>query len=305
MGGRLFRNDSVAQDVLDCAERMSGVPLRTLMMRGPASELMRPDVLEPAIVGYQSAYVMHLRQRGQRPSVVAGYSLGELTAHFAAGVLGLEDTLRIAVLRGRYLRALADNGDWRMVLASGVEDEDSLGNEVAVAGWNAPSELTLVGTDAAVRREERLLLRKGARISDIATAGPWHCELARSAANEIGRALDAFDFREPELPVYLGSTGGSENRPEELRRLLSEQIAIPVRWREVANALWAAGVHETLEIGPGRTLTAFLRRNWRGRPCYLRFLERHTEGPSCTAPSFATTPPRTTGTSIRAITSTA
>ena len=304
MGRRLWQSDPVARDVLNRAERLSAVPLQRLMMRGPASELMCPDVLEPAIVAFQLAYVLHLRGCRERPRVVAGYSLGELAALFAAGVLDMGDALRIAVLRGRSLRAVAEAGDWRMIGASGVGDDYRTGNEVAVAAWNAPGDLTVVGADPAVRREEQFLLRKGARISDIAAAGPWHCELARTAAIEIGRALRPFDFREPQVPVYLGSTGGCENRPEELRRLLAEQIAAPVRWREVAESLWAAGVRQTIEIGPGRTLTAFLRRNWAGRPCSLRFLERDTEGQSCTMRSFAISLDRTMNISIGAITPT-
>ena len=274
MGRGLWQSDPVAQHVLDCAERLSGLPLSDLMSRGPAQELMRPEVLEPAIVAFQAAYVLHLRARGERPAVVAGYSLGELTALFAAGVLSLEDTLRIAVLRGRCLRDVAAGGEWRMIAAEGVRPGYQGANGVAVAAWNAPGEMTLVGADSAVRHEERLLLREGARIGDVSAAGPWHCEAARAGANEIGAALRDFEFREPNLPVYAGSAGGREDRPGELRRLLAEQIASPVRWCDVAESLWAAGVDEAVEIGPGRTLTAFMRRNLGRRSCSLRFLER-------------------------------
>jgi [acyl-carrier-protein] S-malonyltransferase len=274
MGRWLWETDPVAGEILAAAECQSAAPLRSLMMCGSRIELMRPEVVEPAIIAVQTSYAMTLRRHGIVPDVVAGYSLGEIGAMFAAGVFGFEDALRIAALRGRILQVTADSRDWRMIAATGLAVGYEPGHDTAIAAWNGPTDLTLTGEETAVRREEGRMIRAGARIADVAVAGPWHCELATSARLGVQRALEAFRFREPDVTVILGSTGTFESDPERLRQLISEQITRPVQWRNVLTRLWDYGVRQTIEVGPGRTLTGFLRRNWGGRTYSASILER-------------------------------
>src|SRR5215472_8135932 len=143
MGRWLWETDPVAKEILEAAACHSAIPLRSLMMRGSRIELMRPEVMEPAIIAVQTSYVMTLRRHRILPDVVAGYSLGEIGAMFAAGVFSLEDALRIAVLRGRILQVTADTRDWRMIAATGLAVGYQPGRDTAIAAWNGPTDLTL------------------------------------------------------------------------------------------------------------------------------------------------------------------
>jgi [acyl-carrier-protein] S-malonyltransferase len=273
MGERLWEEPS-AQKVVALAESLSQLPLCALMQSGPSEQLMRADVVEPAIAAVEIAYVVWLNEQGLRPDVVAGYSMGEIAALFAAGVIALEDALEIAMLRGQVLQAAADGGRWRMVSGTEFPPGYETGAGVAIAAWNAPGDVTITGEESSVWREETILIRAGAKLSNVSVSGPWHSKWAGEVAAAIEQKLRGFRFSAPVAPVFLGSTGTSEGRPEELRRSLSRQIATPVLWSTVLEGLWNAGVRETLEVGPGRTLTGFLRRNWNGRYYSAAFLER-------------------------------
>lgn len=274
MGRWVWSDHSSAQKILAMAELSSGLPLRDTMRIGPSERLMRSDVAEPAITALAIAYVVLLREQGMRPGVVAGYSLGEIAAMFAAGVIELEEALEIATLRGQLLQSAAERGRWRMIVANGLPSGYETGAGTAIAAWNGPSDVTITGEESSVRREEILLIRAGARVGEVSVCGPWHSSLAGEVANALEAKLGGFHFRAPEVPVFLGSTGKCESRPEELRRSLSLQIAVPVLWTGVLDGLWTCGVRESLEVGPGRTLTGFLRRNWSGRAYSAAFLER-------------------------------
>jgi [acyl-carrier-protein] S-malonyltransferase len=280
--GRWCRTDADAQKIFDAAESLSGLPLRHAMTRGPIAELTRPDVLEPALVALQIAHVERLRRHDIRPDAVAGYSVGEIAALCAAGVVSRYDALRLAAARGRLLQTLADRGCWRMATVSRIDCGELTSairpllhtGSVAIGAFNARDHVMITGVDSAVRRAEALAVTREAACAHVDVAGPWHSIIARDIAIEVAALMTSIPFRRPDIPVWLGTIGGREDTPGECRRALADQIWRPVLWTSVLASLWAAGVRRSVEIGPGHSLTGFLRRNWPAGRFVATFLER-------------------------------
>jgi [acyl-carrier-protein] S-malonyltransferase len=281
MGG-WCRTDTNARELFDMAETLSDLPIRRAMARGPISDLTRPDILEPALVALQIAQVERLRRQAFRPDAVAGYSVGEIAALYTAGVLSRIDAVRFAATRGRLLQSLADRGSWCMVAVSRIDCGElapafaSLMREgsFAIGAFNARDHITITGVESAVGRAEALAVTRGAACARLDVAGPWHSMIARDIATDVAALLASISFRVPTIPVWLGTTGAREERPAECRRVLADQLWRPVLWTNVLTGLWAAGVRSTLEIGPGHTLTGYLRRNWPAGRYSAAFLER-------------------------------
>jgi [acyl-carrier-protein] S-malonyltransferase len=287
MGRRLYLG-SGARAVLQRAERLAGLPLGSIAAWGPREQLLQPMVLEPAVTALQIAYVDELKKSGAQPHCVAGYSLGELSAFYAAGVVSQADALEIAVARGRILQKIAAGaaGRWRMTAVRGVSLATlesivarlSAFYTIAVAAYNAPDQAAITGDTFGVIKAENELAALGGVTSVIDVAGPWHCSLAESCVGEIQEAVRTFTFREPAITLYSSTTGGALAGEEELRRCLAEQIALPVLWNQVLTALWSQGVRSSIEIGPGHALTGFVRRTWPNHGRESRFLERENGG---------------------------
>ena len=218
------------------------------------------------------------------PDAVAGYSAGQTAALFCAGVVDIETALRIAVMRGRILQQTADAGRWRMIAVGGVQADklaDSLADQiasgmVAVAAWNASDHVALTGAEDAVRTAEARAVRIGASVAEIDAAGPWHSSYSHQAAEAIAVELRKFAFRPPRVPIWEAAKGRVQNDPEALRTLLARQISLPIRWISVLEGLRNAGLNHALEVGPGRTLTGFVRRNWPLGWYEAAFLERES-----------------------------
>jgi [acyl-carrier-protein] S-malonyltransferase len=285
MGRSLYRECAEARKILETAEARAELPATISSLQGPREELMQPAVLEPAIVALEIAYVEELRRRDIRPDVVAGYSLGEIAAFYCAEVITVEEALQIAVLRGRILQKMT-RGAWRMAVVSGLPVTDleaiaskkASGSTLAITAHNAPGHFAIAGEMDAVLRAEVEISSRGGVTIPIEVAGPWHCPVATPAAIEIHKALESFNFRPPKIPLYLSSTGTLVTKTGELCSCLANQICLPILWNEVLDDLWRRGARQSLEVGPGHVLTAFVRRTWPTGQYQARFLERENSG---------------------------
>jgi [acyl-carrier-protein] S-malonyltransferase len=270
-----------AAEILSSVDSLSGLNVAKIGMCGPRQELMQPKVLEPAMVALEVAYIQELRKRCLRPDVVAGYSMGEIAALYCADVISLGTALEIAVIRGRILQEVSGE-NWRMLAVSGLSSAEvetivansASGLHLAMTAYNASDHVAIAGDSVAALRAEAALVRRGAVISTVDVAGPWHCPIMSSAADEVRNALQRFEFKPPSIPFYSSSRGAVVRDPEELRRGLAAQICLPIRWQQILEDLWRLGVRSSLEVGPGHVLTGFIGKTWPLGQYQARFTER-------------------------------
>ena len=265
MGRALYEGSAAAREVLERAEAV--LPgLLELMFEGPEETLTLTENAQPALlaVGY-AAYAAYREAGGPEPAAAAGHSLGEWTAHVAAGTLALEDALRLVRLRGRYMQEAVPVGEGAMAavlkLPLDAIEEALRGLEgVWVANLNTPAQTVISGRREAVEEAARRLKEKRARVVFLNVSAPFHTPLMAPAAEKLAGEVAAVSFRDPAFPVYANVTARPVTQGEEARRLLIEQITAPVRWVEVTQALYAAGVRTFLEFGVGNVLTGMVRR---------------------------------------------
>jgi [acyl-carrier-protein] S-malonyltransferase len=207
------------------------------------------------------ASLAHHERAGSPPAdLLAGHSLGELAALVAAGALGAEQGLRLAVVRGRLMEEAGEKNPGAMVAVLGGGEEvaeaaTALG--VTVANDNAPGQLVLSGPVEAIDAARRCFRADGLKAIRLSVTGAFHSPLMADAAAGFRAALEEVEFRTPSLPVYSSTTAAPF---ENVRDGLAAALTQPVRWRATLGALHEAGAEIFLETGPGDVLTGLVRR---------------------------------------------
>jgi [acyl-carrier-protein] S-malonyltransferase len=237
-----------------------------------ALEEVGPDLFERASDGTRwaqpaiyCAALAGAEELGVDADVMAGHSLGEITALVAAGALTAEDGLRLVAARGRFMQQAADEtGDGGMTAVRAREDnrdviaEVAAANDVAIANDNAPDQLVLSGAVDSLNRLEEQLKERGVRGKRLPVAGAFHSPLMEPAVEAYRAVVDGTNFAEPRVPVMSCVTARPfEDVPGELVRALTE----PVRWLDVMRALDERGVTEFVETGPGHVLTNLVKKS--------------------------------------------
>lgn len=264
MGRALREKFAPAREVLALAEEISGHPLVELMQRGPESRLTQTDVLQPALVAVSVAYVELLQSSGQEPLAIAGHSLGEIAALYAAGVIGLHDALRLGTERGRFMNEAAEGG---MAAIKDLAPEiierilPEVDGVVVVANYNAASQTVISGELAALDAVAPLISQAGGSSVRLNVSGAWHSPLVQQAAQKFEVVLDSISFSPARFPLVLGATGEVTQDPDDILAVMKKQIISPVRWTKVTQTLLSLGVDKFLEVGPGKVLRGLLRRN--------------------------------------------
>ncbi|GAB5601937.1 ACP S-malonyltransferase [Thermus sp. FJN-A] len=268
MGRSLYEAFPAAKEVLDRAE--ATLPgLLKLMWEGPEEALTLTENQQPALlaVGY-AAYRAFLAEGGREPALAAGHSLGEWTAHVAAGTLELEDALRLVRLRGRYMQEAVPPGEGAMAavlkLPLGEIEKALEGLEgVEVANLNAPEQTVISGKKEAVERAAERLKALRARVVFLPVSAPFHSSLMAPAQERLAQDLAQISLRRPRFPVYSNVTARPEEDPGRIRELLLQQITAPVRWVEILRDMEARGVKRFLEFGSGEVLKGLVSRTLR------------------------------------------
>lgn len=265
MGKALYEAFPAARQVLDRAE--ATLPgLLKLMWEGPEEALTLTENQQPALmaVGY-AAYQAFLAEGGREPSLAAGHSLGEWTAHVAAGSLELEDALRLVRLRGRYMQEAVPPGEGAMaaILKLPLESiqEALAGLEgVEIANFNSPEQTVISGKKEAVEMAAERLKAKRARVVLLPVSAPFHSSLMAKAQEKLAKDLAQVALKRPRLPVYSNVTAKPEEDPERIRELLLKQITAPVRWVEILKDMEGRGIRRFLEFGSGEVLRGLVAR---------------------------------------------
>ncbi|MEX2648277.1 MAG: ACP S-malonyltransferase [Alphaproteobacteria bacterium] len=274
MGGELAAAFPAARQVLEEVDEALGQRLSRLMREGPEADLTLTENAQPAIMAVSIAVARVLEAELGAPLMgragfVAGHSLGEWSALIAAGALPLDATARLLRLRGRAMQEAVPAGEGAMVALLGADVEaaaalaaEAAGGDVcAIANDNAPGQVVLSGSAAAIDRAEALAPAKGIkRCVRLTVSAPFHCALMRPAADRLAAALETATLVAPAVPLVANVTAEPVDNPTAIRRLLVEQVTATVRWRESVVRLKSEGVGRIVELGQGKVLSGLVKR---------------------------------------------
>lgn len=273
MGAALADASAAAREVFEEVDEALGQSLSRLMREGPESDLTLTANAQPAIMANAIAVLRVLEKEGgirlaDKAVFVAGHSLGEYTALCAAGALDLTTTARLLRRRGEAMQAAVPVGVGAMAALLGMDFEPAVaiaaeaaqGEVCTAANDNAPGQVVVSGHKGAVDRAVELAKARGARKAMLLpVSAPFHCPLMQPAADAMAQALGEAALRGPLVPVYANVSAAPVSDPDEIRRLLVEQVTGTVRWRESVLAMAEAGVTEFVELG-GKVLGPMVKR---------------------------------------------
>ena len=275
MGKDLGEAFAEARAVFEEVDEALKQSLSRLMFDGPEDELTLTENAQPALMAVSLAVIKVLEHQGNlsiknTARFVAGHSLGEYSALAAAGALTIEDTARLLKTRGQAMQAAVPVGEGAMAALLGLDFEAVQeiaaeaaqdGDVCAAANDNAPGQVVVSGTAAAVERAIALAKEKGAkRAIMLAVSAPFHCALMEPAADVMEKELAGVEIRPPVIPLVANVTAASVIDPDEIRRLLVSQVTSVVRWRESVGLMRDAGVDTQIEVGSGKVLTGMAKR---------------------------------------------
>jgi [acyl-carrier-protein] S-malonyltransferase len=260
---------AVGETFAEASERL-GYDLWALVSHGPADELNRTEHTQPAMLAAGVAVWRVWQARGgPRPAMLAGHSLGEYTALVCAGGLVFGDAVELVAARGRFMQAAVPPGTGAMAAILGLEDaavaalcaEAAEGEVLAAVNFNAPGQVVIAGTAAAVARAVAAAKGWGAkRALTLPVSVPSHCALMRPAAAQLAERLAEVPVNPPGIPVVHNVDVESHGDAESIRRVLAEQLHSPVRWVETVQYMAASGISTLVECGPGKVLTGLNKR---------------------------------------------
>ncbi|WP_263367928.1 ACP S-malonyltransferase [Edaphobacter bradus] len=271
MGRDLHDNHPAARLVFEEADAALGFPLSKLIFEGPEDQLKLTEHTQPAILTVSVAATRVLAERGITPAFAAGHSLGEYSAHVAAGTLTFADAVRTVRSRGRYMQQAVPAGQGAMaaILALSatriVELCDQAAAEtkevVSAANLNSPDQTVISGSTAAVHRAAELCKDAGAkRTVMLPVSAPFHCALMKPAQDALARDLNAIAFNDPAVPIASNVDARLVTHAADSRDCLVRQVTGSVRWVECIHLLAAQRATHFIEVGPGKVLTGLMRQ---------------------------------------------
>jgi len=271
MGRGLAEQFPVAARTFAEADEALGFSLSHLIFEGPEEDLRLTENTQPAILTVSVAAFRVLAEHGIKPSLAAGHSLGEWSAHVAAGTMGFADAVRAVKARGKAMQTAVPAGQGAMAailfLDPGVVGEvceqaaAETGLTVSAANLNSPMQTVISGALAAVERASVLAKEKGARRAVmLPVSAPFHCTLMQPAQDEVAHVLAGIPLADPAFPVAANVTGRLLTDFDAAQDALIRQVTGTVRWVDCVHSLIAAGASLFVEVGPGKVLCGLLKQ---------------------------------------------
>jgi len=271
MGKELADKYPVARQVFDEANSALGYSLTQLCSEGPEEKLKLTEITQPAILTASVAAQRVLAEQGIQPQYVGGHSLGEYSAHVAAGTISFADAVRTVAKRGRYMQEAVPVGTGAMaaILAlnlAALQDacrqaQQETGGIVSAANINSPDQIVISGSKTAVERAAELAKEKGAkRAVMLQVSAPFHCSLMQPAQDRLAADLRSLQFSNPQVPVVTNVDAELIQGAEKALDALIRQVTGAVQWVRCIQALIDAGIQTFVEVGPGKVLTGLLRQ---------------------------------------------
>jgi len=272
MGKDLYEASEEAKVLFEQANEILGFRITDIMFEGEAEELKQTKVTQPAIFLHSTILAKLLGERF-KPEMVAGHSLGEISALTAAGVLAFEDGLKLVSKRALAMQAACEAEPSTMAAILGLENEvveaicEKVDGIVVAANYNCPGQLVISGAVDAINDACEQLKEAGARRALVLpVGGAFHSPLMEPARNELAQAIEATTFNTPVCPVYQNVTASAITDPDEIKENLVAQLTAPVRWTQTMQQMIADGVSGFTEVGPGKVLQGLVKKVDRQMP---------------------------------------
>ncbi|WP_310991319.1 ACP S-malonyltransferase [Aequorivita marina] len=266
MGKDLFENSSKAKDLFQQANEVLGFDITKIMFEGTAEELKETKVTQPAIF-LHSTILAEVMGDNFKPEMVAGHSLGEISALVANKTLAFKDGLQLVYKRAMAMQKACEATPSTMAAVLGLEDhivEEICANTpgtVVAANYNCPGQLVISGDVDAVEKACENLKEAGARRALILpVGGAFHSPLMEPAREELAAAIEATEFKTPACPIYQNVSTFAVTKPSEIKENLIFQLTAPVKWTQSIQNMINDGATEFIEVGPGKVLQGLVKK---------------------------------------------
>ena len=277
MGKELAENFDCANAVFDEASQALGFDIKDMIFNGDKETLMITENTQPTIVTMSVAALRVLEEKGVKPDVVAGLSLGEYTAHVASGSLKFADAVKLVKKRGKYMQEEVPVGVGAMAAILGlnadqVREAAEKASEVGVctgANFNCPGQIVVSGEVAAVDKCCEIAKEMGAkRAVKLDVSAPFHCALLKGAGEKLAKEMENVAVYDMQVPVITNVTADYIGSKDDIKGLLKEQVSNSVLWEESIRRMIADGVDTFIEIGPGKALNGFMKKIDKTMKCF-------------------------------------
>ena len=265
MGKDFYETFPCAKEMIDLAEKVSGIPMKELLFE-ENENINITKYTQIAMLADELAIWSVLREKGVESAVNAGLSLGEYAALVASGGMTPEDAFRVVTKRGEFMQeAVPTGGAMTAVLGADTAVIENICEEtegiVSIANYNCPGQIVITGEETAVAAAGEALKAAGARrVIPLKVSGPFHCELLKGAGEKLGQELEKVEIQSFTVPYVTNVTAQYVTGPEQVKELLVSQVSSSVRWQQCVEQMIDDGVDTFIEIGPGKTLTGFLKK---------------------------------------------
>lgn len=269
MGKELAENFEVADRTFDEASEALGFDVKKMIFDGDAETLMITENTQPTIVTMSTAALRVLQEKGIKPDIVAGLSLGEYTAHIASGSIDFVDGVRLVKKRGKYMQEEVPVGKGAMaaILALTKEQVEECCNKASELGicspanFNCPGQIVVSGETEAVEKCCGLAKDMGAkRAMKMPVSAPFHCSMLIGAGEKLSKELENVEVKDMQIPVITNVTADYVQSKEDIKPLLIKQVSSSVMWEDTIRRMLADGVDTFVEVGPGKALSGFIKR---------------------------------------------
>jgi [acyl-carrier-protein] S-malonyltransferase len=269
MGKELAEKYSVARQTFEEADEALGYKLSQICWDGPEDQLRLTEITQPAILATSIAALRVLEEKGLRPDSVAGHSLGEYSAHCAAGTLTFADAVRTVRNRGKYMQEAVPVGVGAMAAIVGMDlgkvnatCQDAAQGEVCEsANINSPEQIVISGHATAIERAVKLATDRGAKkAKPLPVSAPFHSSLMKPAQDRLAADLAGLTFQRPSIPVVCNVDAAVVENADQSRDALVRQVTGSVKWEQSVRLLIEKGARTFIEVGPGKVLWGLMRQ---------------------------------------------
>ena len=265
MGKDFYEQSETARRIIDRASELLDIDMKALCFE-ENEKLDQTEYTQAALVTVCMAMEKVLEEKGLKPDVTAGLSLGEYCAVASAGAMSTEDAIKTVRKRGILMETAVPKGKGAMAAVLGMENEaveEIVGNidGVTVANYNCPGQIVITGWTEAVDKAEKALKDAGARrVMILNVSGPFHSPMLQKAGEELQKVLEEVELKPLAIPYVTNVTAEYITDSSQTKELLSRQVASSVRWQQSMERMIEDGVDIFVEIGPGRTLAGFMKK---------------------------------------------
>lgn len=264
---------SIKREFFTKASEILGFDLLEICEKGPQETLTSTDITQPALYTISSIYETLLKEKGVKPDIVAGHSIGEYAALFSCGAFTFETGLKLTKIRGLLMKNMSEKSPGKMLAVIGLDaekiqkvlEEASKAGIIVSANYNSLDQIVLSGSINAINEAQVIAKASGARLAkQLEVSAAFHSPLMEPIVSEMSKAIEEAEFKRPEIPIVQNVTGDVETDPEKIKENLKKQLTGPVRWVDSVLKMQELGVSEFYEVGPKNVLKGLIEKIIKG-----------------------------------------